>query len=165
MPKQYKLTLSADEAALLQAVMIQRRAKSTVVVRAQCLLAVAENGLGWRDTQAVAAYGVSLRTLERLRQRACEVGIEAALHGQPRQHWPASKYTGEVEAHLVATACSAPPDGHPRWTLHLLAQRLLAQRLLAQRLLALDVVPAASAAGVGRVLKKTSSSRGNGRCG
>jgi len=140
---------------LLQAVMIQRRAKSTVVVRAQCLLAVAENGLGWRDTQAVAAYGVSLRTLERLRQRACEVGIEAALHGQPRQHWPASKYTGEVEAHLVATACSAPPDGHPRWTLHLLAQRLVA----------LDVVPAASAAGVGRVLKKTSSSRGNGRCG
>jgi transposase len=155
MPKQYKLTLSADEATLLQAIVAQRQAKSTVVVRAQCLLAVAENGLGWRDTQAVEAYGVSVRTLERLRQRACEAGIEAALHGQPRQQWPASKYTGEVEAHLVATACSAPPDGHPRWTLQLLAQRLVA----------LDVVAAASAAGVGRVLKKTSLSRGNGRCG
>jgi transposase len=157
MPKQYKLTLSGAEASSLslQDRVAQRRANSIVVVRAQCLLAVAENGLGWRDTQAVEAYGVSLRTLERLRQRACEVGIEAALHGQPRQHWPASKYTGEVEAHLLATACSAPPDGHPRWTLHLLAQRLVA----------LDVVAAASAAGVGRVLKKTNSSRGSGRCG
>ena len=155
MSKQYKLTLSADESALLQEVVARRQAKSAVVVRAQCLLAVAENGLGWRDMQAVEAYGVSVRTLERLRQRACEAGIEAALHGQPRQHWPASKYTGEVEAHLVATACSAPPDGHPHWTLQLLAQRLVA----------LDVLPQASAAGVGRVLKKTNSSRGNGRCG
>lgn len=155
MPKQYKLTLSAEEASLLHEVVAQRRAKSVAVVRAQCLLAVADNGLGWRDTQAVAAYGVSVRTLERLRQRACEAGIEAALHGQPRQLWPASKYTGEVEAHLVATACSAPPDGHAHWTLQLLAQRLVA----------LDVLPQASAAGVGRVLKKTNSSRGNGRCG
>jgi transposase len=155
MPKQYKLTLSADEVSLLQQVVAQRRAASPVVVRAQCLLAVAENGLGWRDTQAVEAYGVSVRTLERLRQRACEAGVDAALHGQPRRHWPASKYTGEVEAHLVAAACSAPPDGHPHWTLQRLAQRLVA----------LDVLPAASAAGVGRVLKKTSASRGSGRWG
>jgi len=155
MPKQYKLTLSAEEASLLHEVVARRQAKSLVVVRAQCLLAVAENGLGWCDTQAVEAYGVSVRTLERLRQRACEAGIEAALRGQPRQHWPASKYTGEVEAQLVAAVCSAPPEGHPRWTLQLLAQRLVA----------LDVVAAASAAGVGRVLKKTNSSRGNGRCG
>jgi transposase len=155
MAKQYKLTLSAEEALLLEAVVARRRAKSTVVVRAQCLLAVADNGLGWRDTQAVAAYGVSVRTLERLRQRACEAGIEAALHGQPRQQWPPSKYTGEVEAHLVAAACSTPPDGHGHWTLQLLAQRLVA----------LAVLPVASAAGVGRVLKKTSLSRGSGRCG
>lgn len=48
--------------------------------------------------------------LERLRQRACEAGVEAARHGQLRQHWPASKYTGEgeAEAHLVAAAYSTP---------------------------------------------------------
>ena len=155
MPKQYKLTLSADEESSLRELVAQRRATSPVVVRAQCLLAVAENGLGWRDAQTSQAYGVSIRTLERLRQRACEVGMEAALHGQPRQHWPASKYTGEVEAHLVATACSAPPDGCSHWTLQLLAQRLVD----------LQVVEQASAAGVGRVLKKTSLSRGSGRCG
>ncbi len=67
MPKQYRLTLSAEESALLEAIVAQRRAKSVVVVRAQCLLAVANNGLGWSDMQAVEAYGASVRTLERLR--------------------------------------------------------------------------------------------------
>jgi hypothetical protein len=60
-----------------------------------------------------------------------------------------------VEAHLAATACSAPPAGHAHWTL----------RLLADRLVALQVLPQASAAMVGRVLKKTSYRLGNGRCG
>jgi hypothetical protein len=155
MPKQYKLTLSADEASSLRELMAQRRANRTRVVRAQCLLAVAENGLGWRDAQASQAYGGSIRTLERLRQWACEAGIAAALHGQPRPHWPVSKYTGEVEAHLVATACAAPPDGHPHGRLQLLAQHLVALQVLQQ----------ASAAGVGRVLKKTNASRGSGRWG
>jgi hypothetical protein len=155
MAKYYILTLTADEYACLRAQVQQRRVASTQFVRAQCLLAVATNGLGWTDAQTAQAYGVSTRTLERLRQRACEAGVDAALHGQPRQHWPASKYTGEVEAHLAAAACSAPPAGHARWTLHLLADHLVALQLL----------PQTSAAMVGRVLKKTSSSPGNGRCG
>lgn len=81
--------------------------------------------------------------------------MEAALHGQPRQQWPASKYTGDGEAHLVATACSTPPAGHAHWTLPLLAERLVA----------LLVLPQASAAMVGRVLNKTNYSPGSGRCG
>ena len=60
-------------------------------------------------------------------QRAREAGIEVALHGQSRRHWPASKYTGEVEAHLVATACLVPPDGHPHQTLALV--KSLVQKL------------------------------------
>ena len=147
--------MTADEPASLLALVQQRRVATARRVRAQCLLAVATNGLGWRDAQTAQAYAVSTRTLERLRQRACEAGVEAALHGQPRQHWPASKYTGEVEAHLAATACSAPPAGHAHGTL----------RLLADRLVALQVLPQASAAMVGRVLKKTSYSLGNGRGG
>lgn len=52
---------------------------------------------------------------------------------------------GEVEAHLAATACTEPPAGHAHWTLQLLAERLVELQLL----------PQASAAMVGRVLKKT----------
>ncbi|HTE18545.1 MAG TPA: helix-turn-helix domain-containing protein [Armatimonadota bacterium] len=155
MPKQYTFSLTAEEQASLRALVQQRRATSPQLVRAQCLLAVATDGLGWTDAPSGQAYGVSTRTLERLRQRVCEAGVAAALRGQPRPHWPAGKYTGEVEAHLVASACSAPPQGRARWTLQRLAERLVA----------LQVLPAASAAGVGRVLKKTSASRGSGRWG
>jgi len=155
MAKYYVLTLTTDEQAWLTEMVQQRRVASARLVRAQCLLAVATNGLGWPDGQTSRAYGVSTRTLERLRQRACEAGVEAAWHGQPRQHWPASKYTGEVEAHLAAAACSTPPAGHAHWTLPLLADHLVA----------LQVLPQASAARGGRVLKKTSSSRGSGRWG
>ena len=149
------MTLTADEQARLTEWVQQRRVASTRLVRAQCLLAVATNGLGWTDAQTSPAYGVSTRTLERLRQRACAAGVEAALHGQPRQQWPASKYTGQVEAHLAAAACSVPPVGHTPWTLQLLADHLVE----------LAVLPQASAAMVGRVLKKTSYSPGSGRCG
>lgn len=155
MAKYYILTLTDDEHAALTALVQQRRVASKRLVRGQCLLALATNGLGWTDQQTAQAYAVSTRTLERLRQRACEAGVEAALLGQPRQHWPASKYTGEVEAHLVATACSPAPAGHTHWTLTLLAARLVQ----------VQVLPQASAAMVGRVLKKMNSSPGNGRCG
>lgn len=155
MAKYYILTLTAEEQASLTELVQQKRVASTRLVRAQCLLAMATNGLGWTDVQTSQAYAVSTRTLERLRQRACEAGLEAALLGQPRQHWPASKYTGEVEAHLAAAACSTPPAGHAHWTLCLLAQHLVT----------LQVLPEASPAMVGRVLKKTSLSPGNGRCG
>ncbi len=153
MAKYCVLTLTLDEHTSLTEVVQQRRVASTRLVRAQCLLAMATNGLAWTDAQTAQAYAVSTRTLER--QRACTAGVEAALLGQSRQQWPASKYTGQVEAHLVATACSTPPAGHAHWTL----------RLLADRLVELQVLPEASAAMVGRVLKKTSYSPGNGRCG
>ena len=155
MAKYYVLTLTDDEHISLTALVQQRRVASQRLVRAQCLLAMATNGLGWTDAQTAQAYAVSTRTLERLRQRAGEAGVEAALLGQPRQQWPASKYTGEVEAHLAASACSTPPAGHAHWTLGLLADRLVA----------LGVLPQASAAMVGRVLKKTGCGPGNGRGG
>jgi hypothetical protein len=60
------------------------------------------------------------------------------------------KLDGEQEARLVALACSAPPPGHKRWTL----------RLLAQRLVALEVLETISYETVRQALKQTGSSRG-----
>lgn len=155
MAKKYVFDLTEAEQTALQAIVSQRKGSAQRLVRAQCLLALARNGRGWTDVQTAQTYGVSTRSLERLRQRVCEAGVEGALRGQPRQQWPASKFTGEVEAHLVATACSTPPDGTARWTLTLLAERLVEAR----------VIEAISPASVGRLLKKTRSSPGNGVCG
>lgn len=85
MAKYYVVTLTAEEHTTLTPIVHQRRVASKRLVRAQCLLAVAANGLGWTDERTSQAYGVSTRSLERLRQRTCEAGVEAALTGQPRQ--------------------------------------------------------------------------------
>ena len=61
-----------------------------------------------------------------------------------------TKLTGDVEAHLIALACSEPPEGHERWTL----------RLLAERLVELEVVDSISHTAVGKKLKKTNFSLG-----
>jgi hypothetical protein len=60
------------------------------------------------------------------------------------------KIDGEVEAHLVALACSAPPEGYDRWTL----------RLLADRLVSLEIIDSISHVAVGEVLKKMNLSLG-----
>jgi hypothetical protein len=61
-----------------------------------------------------------------VRHRFLDEGLEAALNEKPRPGASVRpKITGEVEAHLIAAACSAPPDGHARWTLTLLADRMV----------------------------------------
>lgn len=54
------------------------------------------------------------------------------------------KITGELEAHIIALACSEPPKGFSRWSL----------RLLADRCVKLDYVEEMSHMAISRVLKK-----------
>ena len=64
--------------------------------------------------------------MERVRQRFVEEGLTSALspyRGGTRIY--ERKLDGAQEAHLIALACSAPPDGQARWTLRLLAQRMV----------------------------------------
>jgi hypothetical protein len=57
-----------------------------------------------------------------VRRRFVTAGLQAALYHKPPR--APKKLTGEVEAHLMALACSAP-EGQQRWTLRLLANRLV----------------------------------------
>ncbi len=64
--------------------------------------------------------------MERLRRRFIEEGFEAALspyRGPNRVY--RTKLDGEQQAHLIALACSQPPDGRGRWTLSLLAEHMV----------------------------------------
>ena len=70
-----------------------------------------------------------MATAERLRRRFVEEGLAAAIspyHRGTRAY--ARGLDGEQEAHLVALACSAPPEGRGRWTLGLLASRMVGLR-------------------------------------
>jgi Homeodomain-like domain len=80
----------------------------------------------------------------RVRLRYVAAGLDAAGYRKPPAHQYRRRLDGEQEAHLVALTCSAPPEGHRRWTL----------RLLADRLVALGVVESVSYETVRQVLKQ-----------
>ena len=103
-----------------------------------------EGGPDWRDTRIAEAVRVSVRTIERVRQRCVEDGLEAALLAQPSPRVYMRKLDGAQEAKLVALACAEPPEGKKRWTL----------RLLAERMVALEVVPELSHETVRQTLLK-----------
>jgi transposase len=69
--------------------------------------------------------GVSVATIERVRQRFVEEGLEAALNPRPPRRLYLRKLDGEAEARLIALACSPPPEGRARWTLRVLAERMV----------------------------------------
>jgi transposase len=92
---------------------------------------------------------VGIATVERVRKRFVEEGLEAALNERPRPGGQ-RKLDGKQEAFLIALACSTPPEGRRSWTMQLLADKLVELR----------VIDAISDETVRRTLKKTSLNRG-----
>ena len=110
---------------------------------------------GITDQTIAREVQVGSATIERVRRRFVEEGLEASLDprrpDQPREH----KIDGEVEAHLIALACSAPPSGCAHWTL----------RLLADKLVELEYLESVSHETVRQSLKQTSFRHGGSRNG
>jgi hypothetical protein len=109
-----------------EAVAGKRKAVAVRVQRARALLAVdiGSSGSALTDMEASAGNGLTTRSIQRLRARACEVGLLGALERKPRDHPPVPpKVTGEVEAGMIKIACTDPPDGRRAWTLNLIAER------------------------------------------
>lgn len=119
--KRYKVQLETDEREELTALTSKGRVAARVMKRAQILLKADE---GWRDQDIMAALGVSRPTVERTRQRFVEGGLARALYELPRPGQK-RKLDGRGEAHLVALACSRTPEGHAKWSLRLLADKLV----------------------------------------
>ena len=92
-----------------------------------------------------AALAAPLGTLEHLKQRFVEEGLEAALARKPQRQRRAATFDGEFDARLTALACSQAPAGYQRWTV----------RLLADKLVELKIVDTISTMTVQRSLKKT----------
>jgi transposase len=91
-----------------------------------------EGGPNWTDARIAEAVRVSVRTIERVRQRFVEDGLEAALLPRPSPRIYARKLDGEQEAKLVAVACSGPPEGKKRWTLRLLAELMVELEIVSE---------------------------------
>ena len=147
MAKKYLVTLEGGERRQLQELVRVGRAAAYKRRHAEVLLRAdaGPQGPAWTDEQIAEAFDVAVRSIEYLRQRFVEQGLEAALGRQKRLRPPVErKLDGRGEARLIALSCSAPPEGRRRWTL----------RLLADRLVELEVVDSISYETVRRMLKK-----------
>lgn len=125
-----------------------RSARSQTHARILLKADTGPEGPGWLDSQICEAFEVSLSSVYRVRKRFVQEGLLAVLNPRASSHPRRRLLDGQQEARLVALACSCPPEGHARWTLHLLAERMVT----------LEYVESISYETVRRTLKKTSSS-------
>jgi len=145
MNKQHIVRLTAEERDRLEKLVRTGKAAAYKRLHAQVLLKadIGEYGPGWTDHKISEAFTISTRSIERIRKRLVEQGLEAALN-RAKSAGRTPKFTGEHEAHLIALTCSEPPPGRARWTL----------RLLADQMVRLEYVDSISRESVRRLLKK-----------
>ena len=148
--KKYIIDLSADEREHLQQLIQRGKTSTRKLTRARILLK-AESGS--TDDEIVAALNVGVATVERLRKRFVEAGLDA-INERPRPG-KKPKLGARAQARLIAEACSKAPDGRKHWTLQLLADRVVE----------LQLADSCSYELVRRTLKKTSSSLGSNSSG
>ena len=86
---------------------------------------ISDLGEKWQDKPIGEAFGISTRTVERVRERLVQEGLESALNRTKPIRVKSRIIDGENEAHLIALACGDAPDGRSRWTLRLLGQRMV----------------------------------------
>jgi transposase len=118
--KKYVVELTEEEREILEKT--ARKGSGGKSRHAYILLKASEN---WKDERIAEAYNVSVSTIERVRQRFVEEGLEAALSRKPTSRVYRRKIEGEEEAHLIALACSDPPEGRAEWTMQLLADKMV----------------------------------------
>ena len=156
--KKYHIKLDAREREHLTKLARSGKAPAVKVRRAKAMLAmdVGPAGRALSDSKTAQLCGLSIYSLERLRERVGEVGPLGALERKPRLTPPVEpKVTGEVEAMMVKIACSEVPADAARWTMQMIANRLIE----------LEVVESISSETVRVTLKKTISSRGSRSAG
>ena len=143
--KRYRVRLSAEERAELSGIVNGKAAAHRRKHAHILLLADEDREDGGRtDADIASVLGVGPSTVERVRKRCVEEGLEAALERRKQVNRKPRKLDGAGEAKLVALACSAPPEGYARWTL----------RLLGDKLVELEVVDSIHRETVRKALKK-----------
>jgi transposase len=147
MNKRYVVTLTDEERGSLRGLVSSGKGAARKLMHARILLKAdaSQGGPDWTDAAISEGVEVGTATVERVRKRFVEEGLEAALVPCKPDRVYERKLDGDGEAHLIALACSESPEGRNRWTLELLADRMVA----------LGHVDSLSYQTVRRVLKKT----------
>ncbi len=151
MSPRYRVTLTQGEREELETLTKRGKthAKRFVQARALLLCDAGDNGPAWKVEDVAEALGITSRTIEHLKKRFVESGLEAAMERKSRDKPPRDiKFDGAFEARLIALACTDAPEGRTRWTV----------RLLADKAVELNYAESVSPMSVQRTLKKTNLS-------
>jgi hypothetical protein len=150
MTPRYKVTLTVEERAELEALTRSGKTAARKFVHARALLLcdAGDDGPAWKVADVAEALGITSRSIEHMKCRFVEEGLESALERKPHAKSRQVTFDGAFAARLTALACSSAPKGRSRWTV----------RLLAERVVELKIAPAVSTMTIQRVLKKTSLS-------
>ncbi len=127
MNRKYVVQLTEEERSQLKQIISSGTAPARKIRRAQILLKSdsSPEGPNWGYQAICAAFNVSATTVTTVRKAYCEGGLEAALNRKKPERAYTHRLDGEAEAHLIAMACSQPPEGHARWSLRLLRDRFV----------------------------------------
>jgi transposase len=153
MKKKYLVELSEKEREYLHKLISSGSAPARKLNRARILLKTDVVGKhaeaqALSDRQIAQMLDTSIATVQRARERFYEGGLEAALERSKPDRVYKRSLEGRAEAHLIALACSEPPQGRNRWSL----------RLLADKAVELGFVESISHETVRKTLKKTNLS-------
>ncbi len=147
MPR-YKVTLELDERDQLEQLTRKGKVAAAKLTHARALLLCDQgehNSEPFMVKDAARALGVTTRTIEKLKKRFVEEGLDSAIERKPTTRRPNIKFDGEFDARIMQLACSECPQGSNRWTL----------RLLAEKAVELKIVDSVSTMTIQRSLKKT----------
>ena len=148
MNKRYVVRLTEGERAALRQLVSKGKAAARKRTHAQVLLKAdaGEHGPAWTDEQIVEAFELGARTVQSIRKRFVEEGLDAAIERKKQCRLSRQRMLdGEKEAKLVAVCCSEAPAGRTRWTL----------RMLGDELVRLEIVESISHETIRQVLRKT----------
>jgi len=146
--KKYKVTLTKEEREQLSDIISKGTHGAQLYRTAYILLNCDEGKWGDKLTneQVSRVLQISMRMIDRVKQKFVEEGFEACLERKALSKTKEKKVDGDMEAHLIALSCSKPPKGYGRWSL----------RMLADKMVELNYAENISYETVRRVLKKTS---------
>jgi len=154
----YSIKLTREEVPELVSVVNKGRHTSQAYRAAYVLLNCDEGDYSVGKSTNAQICGVlktCMRTIDRIRKRCIEGGIDRALERAESSRVYDLKSDGDVEARLVTLCCSSPPEGRSRWTV----------RLLAEKMVELQYVKSISHVSVHHILKKTNLSPGKSKVG
>jgi transposase len=151
--QKYTIKLTKEEVSELKSI-VNKGSHTSQSYRASYVLLNVDEGdfsLGKSTNEQISkVLKIGMRTIDRIKQKCFEGGIEKALERDKGSRIYEKKVDGDLEAKIIQLCCSEPPKGFSKWTL----------RMLADKIVELDYVESISHVSIYNTLKKTNLSLG-----